>query len=109
MLEALLERVEPHGTYPDTGDLSADFKTRLQSITTVVASTVVGDTLRALLADAQNDLEVAKSFRDAFYSRGAAWPARCCGEPSNVVNWTGSVASGASMIGSSLPSGLLGR
>ena len=66
VLESLLEQVDAHGVYPDSGDLATDLKTQLRSVTALVADTVVGDTIRTLIADAQGDPAVARSFRDRY-------------------------------------------
>jgi AcrR family transcriptional regulator len=51
---------------PDTGNLKEDLTTRLRTWVRLVNGTVTGRTLKALLAEAQRDEEVAGLWRDHF-------------------------------------------
>jgi AcrR family transcriptional regulator len=51
---------------PDTGSLKGDLTTRLRTWVRIVNGTVTGSTLRALLAEAQRDEDLAIIWRDHF-------------------------------------------
>jgi AcrR family transcriptional regulator len=64
-LEAIHEEWRnAHGPLPDSGSLRTDLRARLRATVHVLATTPLGSALAGLIAEAQNDPELAQAYHD---------------------------------------------
>lgn len=64
LLDGLLSAVAADVTFPDTGDVAADFKTEMTAAAGVLASPDFGPHYAALIGDAQQDPELARALSE---------------------------------------------
>jgi AcrR family transcriptional regulator len=62
-LDAFLSAVEPQVPYPDTDDFESALRGQVLALVRVFRDTPAGRVVRAILAEAQTDLDLAEAFR----------------------------------------------
>jgi AcrR family transcriptional regulator len=68
VLDAFLEEAVPRIGFPDTGSVREDLRRQMGAVIVAMNDTLAGRTLRALVAQSQDDPELATMFRERFLS-----------------------------------------
>jgi AcrR family transcriptional regulator len=68
VLDAFLEEAVPRIGFPDTGSVREDLRRQMGAVIVAMNDTLAGRTLRALVAQSQDDPELAAMFRERFLS-----------------------------------------
>jgi AcrR family transcriptional regulator len=68
VLDAFLEEAVPRIGFPNTGSVREDLRRQMGAVIVAMNDTLAGRTLRALVAQSQDDPELAAMFRERFLS-----------------------------------------
>jgi AcrR family transcriptional regulator len=66
VLDAFLEEAVPRIGFPDTGSVRGDLREQMAAVITAMNDSLAGSTLRSLIAQSQDDPELAAMFRARF-------------------------------------------